>query len=106
MWRCLRLFTGLGQQPGNVKIRLPPRLLVNLEFHSAEACRVGGETFEPLAFALGQQTTGLVGHDRWRCCRRAGGPLTLFSFVALPLVPAHLLFRLKKYFHDGILPGC
>ena len=51
---CLRLLTGLGQQPGDVEIGLPPRLLVNLEFHGGEAGRVGGQTFEPLVFALGQ----------------------------------------------------
>jgi hypothetical protein len=60
-----RLLAGLGQQPGNIKIRLQPRLVVNLEFHSGEACRVGGQTFEPLAFALSQQTPRLVGHDGW-----------------------------------------
>ena len=48
------LLAGLGQQPGDVEIGLPPRLLVNLEFHGGEAGRVGGQTFEPLAFALGQ----------------------------------------------------
>ena len=29
-----------------------------------------------------------------------------FFFLALLLVPAHLLFRLQKHFHDGLLPGC
>jgi hypothetical protein len=33
----------------------------------------------------------------------ADGPLTLSS--SFPLVPAHLLFRLQKHFHDGLLPG-
>jgi hypothetical protein len=54
MGSCLRLLTGLGQQPGDIEIGLPPRLLVNLEFHGGEARRVGRQTFEPFAFALGQ----------------------------------------------------
>jgi hypothetical protein len=50
----LRLLTGLGQEPGDVEIGLPPRLLVNLQFHGGEARRVGRQTVKPFAFTLGQ----------------------------------------------------
>jgi hypothetical protein len=47
-----------------LEIGLPPRLLVNRELHSAEACCASGQTFQPFVFALGQQSPGLRCHDR------------------------------------------
>ncbi|MBV8676663.1 MAG: hypothetical protein JO355_05775 [Planctomycetaceae bacterium] len=43
-------------------MRWPWGLLVNFAFHYGEARRVGGQTFEPLVLAFGQQSSGLVCH--------------------------------------------
>ena len=56
-----RTLTGLGQEPGDVEVGLPPRLLMHLAFHGGEAGRVGRQPPQPLRLALGQQTSRLVG---------------------------------------------
>ena len=67
--RDQKLFHSIVEQGrrafGNEHLGLSPRLLVDLEFHGGEACRVGRQTFEPFALTLGQHSPGLVCHDGW-----------------------------------------
>jgi hypothetical protein len=102
----LGVLAGLGQQPGDVQIRLPPCLVVDFPFHSGKARRITHQAIQPLHLALGQQPSRLVRDGGWRGCRRTVGTLTLTLTFSLFLVPAHLLFRLQKHFHDGLLPSC
>jgi hypothetical protein len=100
----LGVFAGLGQQPGDVQIGLPPCLVVNFPFDGGKACWINHQAIQPLRLAFGQQPSRLVRDGGWRGCRRAVGTLTLSS--SLFLVPAHLLFRLQKHFHNGLFPSC
>ena len=100
----LGVFAGLGQQPGDVQIGLPPCLVVNFPFDGGKACWITHQAIQPLRLAFGQQPSRLVRDGGWRGCRRAVGTLTLSS--SLFLVPAHLLFRLQKHFHNGLFPSC
>ena len=100
----LGVFAGLGQQPGDVQIGLLPCLVVNFPFDGGKACWINHQAIQPLRLAFGQQPSRLVRDGGWRGCRRAVGTLTLSS--SLFLVPAHLLFRLQKHFHNGLFPSC
>ncbi len=100
----LGVFAGLGQQPGDVQIGLLPCLVVNFPFDGGKACWINHQAIQPLRLAFGQQPSRLVRDGGWRGCRRAVGTLTLSS--SLFLVPAYLLFRLQKHFHNGLFPSC
>src|SRR5208337_623715 len=81
-----------------------PCLVVNFPFDGGKACWINHQAIQPLRLAFGQQPSRLVRDGGWRGCRRAVGTLTLSS--SLFLVPAHLLFRLQKHFHNGLFPSC
>jgi len=61
----LGAFAGLGQEPGDVQVGLPPGLLMDFAFHIGEAGRIGGQTFEPLGLTFGQHPPRLVGDLGW-----------------------------------------
>ena len=59
-------FAGFGQEASDVEIGLASRLLVDFALDGGKAGGVGRQAFEPFLLAFDQQSSGLVGHDRWR----------------------------------------
>ena len=103
-WAISGCSLALANNPATVQIGLPPCLVVNFPFDGGKACWINHQAIQPLRLAFGQEPSRLVRDGGWRGCRRAVGTLTLSS--SLFLVPAHLLFRLQKHFHNKLFPSC
>jgi hypothetical protein len=49
----LGALAGLGQEPGDVQVGLPPGLLMDFALHGGEAGRIRGQACEPLGLTVG-----------------------------------------------------